>query len=323
MKIKILLTAFLVISLSLSATAQSQFYRSYFGEEFTKWYVFCSIFDSEDGVLLQIDERDTVLLNGVTYKQVNDSYNYLFGIREDRETGSLFINDGWDTEILVSKMALGIGDKFYFPSFVCTDEYCDCDCFYHFDGTKTDEKGIYAVVDSVYYIDGRKHVRLNCDYVHYMNDIYSIPVTFIEGIGPNISFERFHQPYYYAAVASVNLLCYETENDSWKQIYWEEMKMYEEKFGCEFHRGGNIPAMEETVPFNVRQLSDVLEITAENVKQGVVRIYSLDGNLLINKAFNGNPIVVIPMLELPAGSYIIVLWDNKTRKQWNIKWMKL
>jgi len=129
-------------------------YRSYFGNEFTHWYAYHSGYDVSFSNMYSV-EGDTVLSNGISYKKLCDSYAdgtsvYYSGMREDAKTGSLFINTGGDTEVLVSRMDLELGDKFYFSPAI--NNFNDSISWMHycFRGVRTDENGNYTVVDSIY-----------------------------------------------------------------------------------------------------------------------------------------------------------------------------
>ena len=215
--------------LPLLSFAQTTSFRSYFGKEFTHWYTleaFIVYWGSHSSVV----NGDTILSNGIEYKKLcNDYYSreldgYRQGIREEPETGSLFINKDGNSEVLVSRMDLEIGDKYYFTLFGENFEEYNCNQYhgtYCFKDIKKDEYGYYTTVDSIYYEDGRKHIQfemiLPCK--HYFEDI---PFTFIEGIGPNISFEPIVEGFsdnFYSC-----FLCHETESELWAKLHFEVLE---------------------------------------------------------------------------------------------------
>jgi len=150
-KLKYLLYPLLAgLFFSLNSQSQTNYYHSYFGEKFTHWYSYREFIDLAYSEMYSVNTRDTLLSNGVRYKilspinyggLVNDYY--YFGIREEVETGSLFVNTDGVSEVLVSKMDMEIGDKFYFPP-PTNVEYNPSTPYsmYFFEGLHTDEKGI-------------------------------------------------------------------------------------------------------------------------------------------------------------------------------------
>ena len=226
---KILL--FLVIVL-LSASGFAQPYRSYFGNEYTKWSVFSAVIDADYTMECASRPDATIVLDSVTYYKlavfkimfpdtwsinVNDSYfdryflaskNYL---REDQTTGRLYLRTSSDTEeFIVSDMSLKVGDSIRVYDF-------DNDwplpffreCLVYNDDIP------YAVVDSVYYADGLKHIHTSAMFEapgKYMN------LEFIEGIGSNLTpiLNYYHSPW-----GMYNtILCYENET------YWKHYPLF-------------------------------------------------------------------------------------------------
>jgi hypothetical protein len=294
-------------------------YRSYFGKEFTGWYTYYAMIDvATHSILTKVENRDTVLSNGISYKQAytiyagnNQQFNhYCFGIREDITTGSLFINteglNGFEgSEILVSRMDLQEGDKFYFLKDTG---------LYEFEGIQTDETGRYTVVDSVYNKDNRKHIRFKA---HYARDygIIDVPLIFIEGIGPNISFD----PLIGQAWISVCFSCYETEDEIWKtdisNVSWP---IYTEECLIE---GAAIPEIKSKPPFELIQRKGEIEIQLDGAvfSSGAVNAYTLHGQLLYTKAFAGERNPIISTSGFPSGAYIIQVQDNIAKKYWGRK----
>jgi hypothetical protein len=317
MKTKYLLYLLLAGTLfpTLSA-AQSPSYRSYFGDEFTHWYTYYSFYDLELSELSKV-EGDTILPNGTKYKQLIKDVSFFgsscFGIREEIETGSLFINTDGTTEIMVSTMNLEKGDKFYFhPNIDLTDLGVST-----LEGIKNDEAGKYTLVDSVYYKDNRKHIRFEA---HYFPFYFDIPLTFIEGIGPNISFDLFSGNSWF----SVCFLCYETERGLWKnmniKIRGREEYLFIHDGECLF-RYSSIPVVKENFPFKVIRQKEKIKIQPDGVdiKHGTASIYSTDGRLLASKAIQNNLSVSFSLYEFSKGIYIIYVKDVETGKAWSKK----
>jgi hypothetical protein len=311
-KLWILLFGLIISSFSI---AQTSSYRSYFGKEFTGWYTYYAIWDWADHTeLTRVEDRDTILSNGISYKQAYTIYagnnqqftHYRFGIREDITTGSLFINKEGSYEILVSRMDLKEGDKFYFSK--------DAD-LQEFEGIQTDEAGRYTVVDSVYNKDNRKHIRFKAHYASYIL-LPAFPLIFIEGIGPNVSFD----PLIGNAWISICFSCYDNENEIWKTDLDNDVSWHIKTEECLFE-GAAIPEIKSKPPFELIRRKGEIEIQLDGAvfSSGVVNVYTLHGQLLHTKAFAGERNLIISTSGFSSGAYIIQVQDNITKKSWGRK----
>ena len=178
----------LVLSFVFSAlnSIQAQQYQSVFGNESTKWkYPFCNLDVAE---VQEKISNETTTLNNVQYEKIGTPYqgtiNYTLVpnsgnalAREDLQNGRVWYTSvietiqGYDTvEFLIMDLSLQIDD-----SFVIHELFGDEDI---------------AIVDSVYYLSGLKHVRTT--YQHWASDF---PLTFIEGIGTNYGIAYMHDHY--------------------------------------------------------------------------------------------------------------------------------
>jgi hypothetical protein len=315
MKTKYLLLL-LAIALPLLSSAQTPSYRSYFGNEFTRWYVYNNMIDCHDwSESYYADNQDTILSNGILYKKIyrsnfaiiRDLY-YDFGMREEPATGSLFANRDGDSEELISRMDLEIGDKFYFPS-----SFYDRHGWLYFEDLPVDDNGrIYATVDSVYYEDDRKHIRFDVIYHAFSFDF---PLTFIEGIGPNVSF----MPLLQGPIEAVGFNCYENETGLWKSKIEGYLINFFDLEECFLVTG--IPKVEAGFPFKFIQQKGKIEIQPNSVdiKQGVATIYSIDGRLLDSKTFRNNANVDFSTSGFPDGVYVIFVRDVETGRAWSKK----
>jgi len=298
----------------LLSVAQTTPYRSYFGKEFTHWYTFHEFYDIGYSNLYFLGKEDTIFSpNNITYKKLYE-YDYCYYyIREEPETGSLFIKPALDSvfiykngdsEILVSQMNLEIGDKFYFsPDFPMYD-------LYYFEGMRTDETGSYTVVDSIYYEDNRKYIRFEAIY----NALFNVmPLTFIEGIGPNVSFEPIMGINNWE---NIGFTCYETENELWKAINLPKG----DNGACLFNWSG-IPKIKTDFPLKLIQRNGEIELQpdAGSFNSGWVYMYSMQGQLLYAKPAQGNANIIIPTSGFSKGAYIVRVIDEKTQKSRSVK----
>ena len=226
MKMKKILLSLAIVLLSASGFAQP--YRSYFGNEYTKWSVFCEeLWDAAYSIEYALRPDATIVIDDVTYYKlaiifmrpdtwsinVNDSYfdryflesNYY--LREDQATGRLYVRTSSDTEeFIVSDMSLKVGDSI---------RLCDYDDWIGlgpFVRVVYDDDIPYAVVDSVYYADGLKHIHTSAMF-HTAGT--NVNLEFIEGIGSNLTpilnYDFYSTTYGMYCV----ILCYENET------YWQ------------------------------------------------------------------------------------------------------
>jgi hypothetical protein len=329
MKTKKLLFPLLLITAYYSlSSAQAASYRSYFGKEFTHWYVVNEMMDLvRHSNRYSVYNQDTLLNNGINYKkgyayfsleQINSATGYYyFGVREEPETGSLFIalDNIYDdpeykvSEVLVSKMDLGVGDKYYFPEGM-TDFNGQ---WHYFENVQQDEKGYFATVDSIYYKNNRKHIQFDVTY-YAMGHV--IPFTFIEGIGPNVSFA----PLINRTSLAVCCNCYEDETGVWKSDIKNESIDYSQIEECFFAITG-IPSIETDFPLKLIQRKGEIELQpdAGNFESGKVNVYSVEGKLMYSKSIHGNVKVIISTSGFSNGSYIISLTNERTKKYWSKK----
>lgn len=193
MKRSLILCLFCLCGFFLNIT-KSQ-YASIFGQDSINWTMtFCQL--DQSGWQYYTAYGDTVI-NGKTYTRAGyitdlqagmvmfDCQNSMIStdcgwIREDTSTGQVWFRsadphtNNTYVENLVMDLSLGLGDSILVDTFAGPKEY--------------------AVVDSIYFAFGRKHVKTNklirSSFIHP----FGAPrkhcgyLTFIEGIGPNVGF---------------------------------------------------------------------------------------------------------------------------------------
>jgi len=309
----------------LLSIAQTTAYRSYFGNEFTHWYVYKSALDAvARSEMYSVNNEDTLLQNGVRYKKVYEYPSlenlnqwkpfYCFGLREEIETGSLFINSEDSPEMLVSSMDLQIGDKYYFPP--SKSGFNQHGMFNsNFINVQEDENGYYTTVDSVYYKDDRKYIQFDAI---YDGIDFDFPLTFIEGIGPNVSFISIYEPFSMAVCCN----CYETESGLWKTDLKSDYVDFSQIENC-FREYVSLPKIAVDSPLKLIQRKDEIELQpdAGSFESGKVYVYSTQGKLLFSQPVKGNTNIIIPTSGFSTGAYIIQLTEGKTKKTWSGKVM--
>lgn len=145
-------------------TGYTQPYESIFGNSITSWSIQIEGIDHGD-----TDSLTTVFdttFNNFNYKYVQNHYYIGISgfIREDTLQGKAwFYNPATSTEELIMDLSLSVGDTIFYTNSYYT-----------------------AVVDSVYYINGKKHIQFN-RFIFASNNFTSgyKPFTFIEGVGSN------------------------------------------------------------------------------------------------------------------------------------------
>lgn len=161
--------------MTLKAQDTVTHYKSYFGQQSTRWVCV----EGSAGFYYQVfisSDRDTVMdgmLYHITYDSLYMDYSHFFYdnrvyMREDTITGRLWVRTDNGEEVLVADMTLEIGDSvlFYYP-----ESYEYLDDYYN--------NILYRVVDIVFDSNGKNIVLCNMEY-------YSDNVTIIEGIGPSL-----------------------------------------------------------------------------------------------------------------------------------------
>ena len=164
-KIAVMRWLILLIFTGCSFGVKAQ-YQSFFGDSSTYWTSVGSGLQRVNEWTDSIVYRKDTVFEGLSYKIVSywrgypdNFYNSDFLLREDTTNGKLwrrYFSDSLDE--LMADISLNVGDQFLMPI-----------------------SQLSAIVDSVYYLNSRKHVRLNSGF-------QSIPVEFIEGVGPSCSF---------------------------------------------------------------------------------------------------------------------------------------
>jgi len=178
-------TIFTVIFLTIFSTFSQAQYQSLFGENSTLWNMSVwqwGILEAQPHLTVYYAGNDT-LINGQTYKKISPSnYNLSTSyLREDTVEGKAWVtyqnsalNLGETEELLIMDLSLEVGDTFVVS-----------------DGHHLPDGYFSPVVDSVYYHEGRKHIRLDFEY-----NLWNFPgdkLTMIEGVGTNIG--TFYQPF--------------------------------------------------------------------------------------------------------------------------------
>ena len=215
----------LLFSLLLYFSSFAQPYKSYFGEEYTKWYVYYPGWEYfTSAAYLSCCNRSEVI-DTFTYQclfqlgyydkdntTVPQNANCRYYFREDRNTGQLFFryyywNNEMSQEMIVSDMSLQIGDSV--PLYSQSNNYV---LFDWQNIVVIDENRAYAIVDSVYYLDELKHIRTSAKFLNYEAGKYDT-LMFVETFGSNFSPFLDLNPSSLVHSYAPIYTCYETESE--------------------------------------------------------------------------------------------------------------
>ena len=167
-----------LFSILFIGTCYAQPYQSVFGKNTTTWTI---AWDNLDiGGYTEFFVKGDTIFNTRSYKKIsanNDNSLHTL-IREDTLTGKVWLVDLGcvfpdTTERLVADLSLQLGDTFNIKSS---------------DIIISNPADTLIMVDSVYYIQGKKYIRFtnpaSADTTH---SHLTEPIIFVEGIGPNYS----------------------------------------------------------------------------------------------------------------------------------------
>lgn len=152
----------LFMLLFLTTFAHSQAYESIFGQDSTQWNI-ANMYPDALFTETFIPQGDTII-NGEMYKVIQNTHYtnpplYIGFLREDTIQGKVWFRSWLDTtERLVMDLSLTVGDSVVLGENPIT--------------------GHHVVVDSVFYLNNRKHIRLNHQHYTHLSDQ---PFMFIEG----------------------------------------------------------------------------------------------------------------------------------------------
>lgn len=251
----IILTYLILFSLS-SKNVMAQ-YESMFGAETIKWDILlgaCDHWCSTSYTTM----GDTVI-NAQSYRVISDSAGFNpFFLREDTTQGKVWSYESdLNSEHLLIDLTLSVGDSF--PIF----------------NDMTNQTEYYSV-DTVFYVNGRKHVSLNnfgnlCSHISH-------PVIFTEGVGTSTGLS-YHNGYYKAQI----ILCY-TKNDTVSRFY-DDNYIYPGYFyidSCDYCVS-SVHQLSNTVAYKIypNPATNHLTVALEKPEELVaIEIYNLFGQLI-------------------------------------------
>lgn len=172
----------------LSATSSKcQNYQSIFGQDSTQWFILEEIIDGAQTRIYNAYDGIDSTMNGHVYMKVLNSSQTTGLIREDTTNGKTWYYSFWtQSEKIIMDLSLQLNDTFFiYPSWM---------------------DSIPAVVDSVFLINGKKHIRFDFPLYGFITKF-----EFIEGTGPNAGITYQGQTNGWSYI-SENLLCKYTDS---------------------------------------------------------------------------------------------------------------
>ena len=297
----------------LSASGFAQPYRSYFGSEYTKWSIFSEVWDAASSMEYALRPDATIEIDDVTYyklaiiymrpdtwsKNVNDSYfdEYFLAsnhyLREDQTTGRLYLRTSSDTEeVIVSDMSLKVGDSI---------RLCDYDGWpmpFFRECLVYNEDIPYAVVDSVYYADGLKHIHTSAMFDApgaYMN------LEFIEGIGSNLT-PILNYDFYTTWGLECVILCYENET------YWQHY-LLDDFDTCYVELTGINDIKQAEIKVYPSPAEKYIYVDSDSWNKSEIIITNILGQVVKDISFEGTR-TSIDVADLKSGIYFVKSGDS-------------
>lgn len=315
--------------LTMSAKPQdTTVYQSVFGDSITKWegvLVDCSV----DHFLQYTKCDDTAIIDGQKYYILRDSTGHDFRaysgfspcyVRESmmhdklylRFTQHVYNNPPVITsEILVMDLTLQVGDT------LNTESWKQCEVI----GRRP---GQPIMVDSIFYMDGRKWMRTNCIAPFYcmVNEEYDT-LFFIEGVGPSMGIcypdcatHRISNYYW----RGPSVWCH-TKDSVWdfhyRNYYSEDIldaySLYEDSYTqCGFsHLGaGKVHVVEKEIAVYPNPTSDMLTVYGLSSPECKYKVVSMSG-VVVSEGFISDDNSMIDMSGFRKGTYILWVCDGE------------
>lgn len=284
-----LLLLFFLVFLSQGYT---QPYQSLFGQQSTYW-ILEDFWGWSEVYLDTIPVVKDTILGTKSYKYIGGN-GYFYGggfLREDLNTGKVWyrarytpmaLND--TSELLMMDMSLQVGDTF--------------DINYGEFSAMCYQFGLnIAVVDSIYYLGGRKIIAFN----HH--DCHGHPYLFIEGVGPSAG-PTYKQSYEH--IAGNYLLC----------AYKDGIQIYlNDYYGiCNPHLNNAVESQWEKnkITLYPNPVEDILFLKNDEMTDLQWKIQDICGKEIAKGNIENQYNYEINLEQYPKGAYFIVLNCNNT-----------
>lgn len=288
MKFKIFLLTLICILTIKTNKSSAQNYLSLFGNNSTSWdIVFHGYCDAVCSQTITVTGDTTI--NTVTYKVISGLPGF---VREDTVQGKAWFFDTlYNTEYLVMDLGLNPGDNFIIYNYLNIANP--------------------MTVDSVYYVNSKKHVRLNAwTTMCALNE----KITFIEGSGTTASFH--YQRDMNGNYVSSSLLCHHKDGVKVSgNILFNDL-CYECSVGISENVLNSIKVNLFPNPANERLTIEIKDFISSNL---TLTIYNILGDKVYSLPL-AEALTTINISNLNRGIYYTVVSDNNSDR--HLKFIK-
>lgn len=207
-------------------------------------------------------------------------------LRESADNSKLYLYDtDTKTEYLIMDLNMAVGDTFYLPK---------SSMFYFEDDVNRDKK----VVDSVYYSEGLKRVRLNA---LPRNGQPMSKLTFIEGIGPNLGVFYI----YGGEPVNMDFFCLQCFQNK-ERFYGDAPCVYD------YNPSVGFPNVNSKAEYKVVQTRSNFTIEFRTTESGVIYLYNAMGQCVRQNSFSGFDIINIDTSNLNKGVYVLLMTNTSS-----------
>ena len=296
---KLALTFIAAVVLAVVAKGQDTAYQSVFGNVESKWYIAGALYEMNDYNIdvwvVEFDLTDSSRRLSDGWIACSPSPYTDVELIESEDHSKLYSRrSGYqEEEYLIMDLNLQEGDSFYMP-YAVQDSYFDWDTTIE-----------WAFVDSVYYKEGRKHIKTNYKIVERVSEA-TIYLEFIEGVGPTLglSYYMVHPSPLYPLLEY--LTCY--YRDSIEVYHYQEPII--DHFGeCEFHVAyEGIPKTEMAARLRVypNPSKGRITITGQPSGRHALTITGACGEVYLRQCVEGAS-VDVDVSKLPPQVYFVTM----------------
>lgn len=271
-------------------------YESIFGQNNTQFNIF-HVPLSGPCISSHIWQDGVFEINGNNYKKFGNAY-----LREDTLSGKVYMQmfnypSPFDTlrDVLIMDLSLQVGDTFHLHSdYYSINQSISMEC-------------PYIIVDSVFYENGSKVVRTNCNAWHCKLNAFdnNIPLSFIEGVGPNRGpFYWLVQYYHDAGEASLLLCSYKDDTLSYINPLYNTCDTFVVRVSDKCL--GGIDVFPNPIEDNL------LSISFGNSFSGLILLYNALGSKVYSIDLSNVHTHQIKMTHFSKGMYFIKIIDKNS-----------
>ncbi len=273
-------------------------YESIFGQNTTQFNIF---HEPVSGYCItnHILQTGDFEINGIYYKKFGNIY-----LREDTVSGKVYMqifnySPPFDPsrDVLIMDLNLQVGDTFSLHS------------DYYFISQSISMECPNIIVDSVFYENGRKVVRTNCNPLHCIVSIFDpyTPLSFIEGVGPNRGpFYWLAQYYHDAGKASLLLCFYKDDTLSYMNPLYNTCDTFPDLVSIHDQYLNGIDIFPNPIEDNL------LNISFDGTFSGLIFLYNALGSKIYSIDLSNVHTHQIKMMYFSKGIYFLKIIDKNS-----------